>query len=84
MKQKDLVVLGLIVIVSAIFSLVISNYLFAAPSSRQQTVEVVGPISSTFTVPSNIYFNTNSIDPTQTIQVNLNANSTPFAKSTGN
>ena len=78
MKQKDIAVLGAVVVVSAIFSLVVSNYIFAAPSNRQQKVEVISKISPTFTTPSTTYFNKDSIDPTQTIQVGLGSNPTPF------
>ena len=78
MKQRDMVIIGLVVILSAIFSLVVSNLIFATPANRQQQVEVIGPISATFTTPSNQYFNSSSIDPTQTIQVVINANQTPF------
>jgi len=82
MKQKDFVLLGGVVVVAAIFSLVISNYLFAAPANRQQTVEVIAPINATFTTPSTAYFNSSSIDPTQTIQVNINTNQQPFGAGT--
>lgn len=85
MKQKDFMLLAIVVIVSAIFSLIISNLLFATPADRQQQVTIVNPINSTFTPPSNTYFNSSSIDPTQTVQVNINSNQTPFGtSSTGN
>lgn len=83
MKQKDIILIGLVVVISAIFSLVISNYIFATPADRQQQVEVVGPISTTFTTPSSAYFNSSSIDPTQTIQVGINSNQTPFGNTAG-
>ena len=82
MKQKDILLIGVIVVVSAIFSLIISNLIFSTPADRQQSVEVVGPISSTFTTPSTAYFNSSSIDPTQTISVGINSNTSPFGNST--
>lgn len=81
MKQKDLGVIIIVVIASAIVSVVASKYIFAKPSNREQKVETVGAITSTFTQPSNVYFNSSSIDPTQTIQVNLGTNTAPFGNS---
>jgi hypothetical protein len=83
MKQKDIVLIGVVIVASAIISLVFSNYIFATPADRQQKVEVAGPISTTFTTPSSTYFNSNSIDPTQTIQVGINANQSPFGSTAG-
>ncbi len=82
MKQKDLLTVVAVIVVSAIVSLVASNYIFAKPSNRQQQVETVGVINSNFTQPSPIFFNSGSIDPTQTIQVKLNNSTAPFSTST--
>lgn len=82
MKQKDLALIGAVIIVSAVLSLIISNKIFTTPADRQQQVEVAGPINSTFTTPSSTYFNANSIDPTQSIQIGTNANQTPFGNGT--
>jgi len=78
MKQKDIALIGVVVIISAVLSLVISNKIFATPADRQQQVEQVGSINSTFTTPSATYINGSSIDPTQTIQIGANTNQTPF------
>lgn len=82
MKQKDIALIGLVVIISAVLSLIISNKLFTTPADRQQQVVQVGSINDTFTTPSSTYFNNNSIDPTQTITVGPNQNSSPFGNST--
>jgi hypothetical protein len=83
MKQKDLLTVVAVIIFSAIVSIVASNYIFAKPSNRQQQVETVGVINSTFTQPNPVYFNSGSIDPTQTLQVKLNNTTQPFSISTG-
>jgi len=83
MKQKDIGVIALMVIISAVLSLIISNKIFTTPSDRQQEVEIVGPISSTFTSPSSTYFNSSSIDPTQSLQIGAFANQTPFGSGNG-
>jgi predicted permease len=78
MKQKDIALIIVVVFISAIMSFFVSQWLFAPPKARQQEVEVVGPISSSFTIPSSTYFNTNSVDPTQLIQIGNTANPNPF------
>ncbi|HKR82229.1 MAG TPA: hypothetical protein VJR27_04510 [Candidatus Saccharimonadales bacterium] len=78
MKQKDVILIIVIAFISAVLSLVLSNILFASPKSRKQTIEVVDPITSDFSMPSKKYFNNSSIDPTQLIQIGNNNNQTPF------
>ena len=81
MKQKDLVLIIVIVIFSAVVSFFISKAIFAPPKSRQQTVDVVQPITSEFQKPDTRYFNGSSLDPTQTITVSQNNNTNPFNNS---
>lgn len=81
MKQKDIAVLALVIVVSGIISLFISKYIFDKPANRQQQVESVDVITAKFTQPSTAYFNSNSIDPTQTINVNSNSNNNIFGNS---
>lgn len=78
MKQKDILLIVVIAIVATVASVIVSKVLFVTPSNRQQQVEVVEPISTTFTQPSTAYFNANSVNPTQTIQIGTNNNATPF------
>ena len=77
MKQKDIALILVVVFISGIVSFVVSGKLFAAKSSQQQ-VETVDKISSTFNVPDATYFNKNSIDPTQLIQIGNSSNPNPF------
>jgi hypothetical protein len=71
MKQKDIALILVVVFISAVASFVVSNMIFASPSNRQQQVEVVDS-------PDVRYFNNNSIDPTQLIQIGNNNNTNPF------
>jgi hypothetical protein len=78
MKQKDLGLIAVAIIFSAIFSFILSSKLITSPKNRQQTVEKVNPISADFPTPDNTYFNSNSIDPTQLITIGNNTNPQPF------
>jgi len=78
MKQKDIFTIVVIVIVSAVFSFVLSNFLISTPKNRQQKVEVVDPIGSEFIRPDTKYFNDQSINPTQKIQIGDSTNTKPF------
>lgn len=78
MKQKDIALIMIIVFISAVMSLIISNILFASPKNRQQKVEVVQPITADFNTPDTKYFNNNSFDPTQLIEIGNSSNPNPF------
>lgn len=56
----------------------IAKYTFGAPHNLQQQVEVVPTITSDFPAPDKQYFNSDSIDPTQLIQIGSNTNPAPF------
>ncbi len=79
MKQKDMALIAVIIIVSAVVSLLISNKIFASPANRQQKVEVVQPITADFPEPDKAYFNTEANDPTKLITIGQNTNSDPFS-----
>lgn len=78
MKQKDFMLILVIVFVSGVFSLVLSNFLFTSGDKRQEKVEVVEPISADFVQPSTKYFNSDSVDPTKLITIGENNNNQPF------
>jgi hypothetical protein len=82
MKQKDLALIAVIVIISAIVSLFASKTIFAPPKNRQQQVDVVQPITTDFPQPDSRYFNSSAFDPTQLITIGQNTNSNPFSTST--
>ena len=78
MKQKDIAIIIVVVFVSGLLSYFISNALFASPDNVTTEVEVVEPITADFPEPDTRYFNTNSINPTQTITIGDGQNQQPF------
>lgn len=78
MKQKDLIAIIGVVIVSGIFSYVICSKFINTPKNRQQTVEVVSAINSDFKLPNNKIFNSEAVNPTKLIEIGPNSNSQPF------
>lgn len=78
MKDKDIALIAVIVVVSAVFSLVLSNALISSPKNKKQQAEVVQAISSEMATPDKHYFNSNSFDPTKQITIEQNANPDPF------
>lgn len=78
MKQKDILLIVVVVIVSVVISVVVSKILITSPKNRQQKVEIVQPISPDFATADPKYFNSNSIDPTQRIQIGNSSNQKPF------
>lgn len=82
MKQKDIALIIVIAFISAIVSFLISGKLFVTPAGRAQKVEVVDVVESSFQQPSSKYFNKDSIDPTQLVQIGANNNQNPFSGQT--
>lgn len=80
MKQKDIALFIIIGVISAIISVVASNFFFTPDNVKQQKAEKVDTISAEFTIPTadNKYFNKDSINPTKLIQIGDDANNTPF------
>jgi hypothetical protein len=84
MKQKDIALIMVIVFVSVILSLFISKAIFAKPSSRQQEVEVVQPLTASFPTKANNQYFQGGFDPAQLIQIAPNNNPNPFNAPAGN
>lgn len=78
MKQKDFIIIGLVVFLGAILSLGLSRLFVSSEKSIQQ-VEHVQAISAEFKLPDERYFNDKAFDPTQIIKIQDNNNSAPFA-----
>lgn len=78
MKQKDIALIIVIVFFSGIVSFLISGKIFVTPDNRQQKVQTVDVIDSSFQKPSEKYFNSTSIDPAQLVQIGDNNNQNPF------
>lgn len=83
MKQKDIALIIIVVFVSGVISLVVSNFVFGSPEKRQEEVELVEPISAEFNVPAkdDKYFNSEALDPTLIIRIGDNSNEQPFKTS---
>lgn len=78
MKQKDIVLIIVVVFFSSVFSLILSSLFISSPKNRRTQVEVVDKIDPAFTQPDKTYFNADSIDPTKNIRIGDNLNSDPF------
>ena len=79
MKQKDIALIIVVAFISAIVSFFVSNKIFVTPANRQQDVQIVDKINPSFQTPSGKYFNSNSIDPTQTPTIGDANNQDPFS-----
>lgn len=78
MKSKDLTLIAVIGLASAIIALVVSNIFLAAPKDLKADVEVVQEITAEFPFPNKKYFNENSENPTRLIQIRENQTANPF------
>jgi hypothetical protein len=80
MKQKDIALFGIVAIVSAVFSVILSGVLITPPKDKNQKAEVVSLITNDFPTPgpNDKFFNKNSINPTKQIQIGDNTNTKPF------
>ena len=82
MKQKDIALIIFIAGISGIASYAVSHLVFATPANRQQQVAVVSPINTSFATPDPKFFNSQSIDPAELIEVGSGNNTNPFNGST--
>ena len=78
MKQKDIILIAIVVFVSGIVSIVASSIFISSPKNRHVKVEIIDPISSDFKQLDSRYFNAQSINPTQNIHIGDNPNPQPF------
>lgn len=78
MKQKDILLIAAVVVISGTVSFLISKVLFTVPKNRQTKVEIVQPISASFPQPDPRYFNNNALDPTKNITIGDTQNAQPF------
>ena len=57
MKQKDIIIIVAIAVISGIFSFAIANFLFGGQKAHKLTAPSVQAISSDFKLPDSTYFN---------------------------
>ena len=78
MKQKDLILIIVVVFFSGVISFVVSRIFITGGANRNLTAETVQPITSDFQSPDKSVFNDKAINPTQLIQIGDNKNKQPF------
>ena len=78
MKQKDIVIVVAVAIISGIFSFAIAKFMFGGEKIYKLTAPTVEPISSEFKLPDEQYFNKYSLNPTKDITIGDSSNATPF------
>jgi len=71
MKQKDIIIIVAIVIVSALFSYVLSSFIFGSQddASKLLSAPKVEPISNDFAPFDGRYFSKDALNPTQTVTI---------------
>lgn len=80
MKQKDILLIAVVVIFGGVIALVMSNMLISNPEKRSAQVEVVDAINSKFEDPDKKYFYPGALNPTQFIRIGPGSDPTdPFA-----
>ncbi len=79
MKKNDIVLIVVCVFIGGIFSFIVSTQLFG-PSSKTLEAETVEVISSEFTLPDNKYFNDQSFNYTQQIQIGNGSTNVQFGE----
>jgi hypothetical protein len=78
MKAKDIGIIAIVAIVSGVFSIILSNVFISTDSDKSQKAEVVDEISADFVRPDTRYFNEQSVNPAQIIQVDQDPNTDYF------
>lgn len=78
MKQKDFVLIIVVIFVSGVVSLLAAKTIFTTKASNLMTVEIVEPIKSEFKDPDKTVFNADAINPTQIIEIGGDNTQNPF------
>lgn len=78
MKQKDIVLILVMVFIGAVGAFLVSKWVFSSPGNREQKAEIVDVITADFPQPPPAYFNADSINPTQQIEIGGTTNPNPF------
>ena len=78
MKQKDIVLIIVVMFFSGVVSFAVSQIFISGGANRNLSAEIVQPITSDFQQPDKNVFNDKAINPTQLIQIGDNNNQKPF------
>ena len=79
MKQKDIAIIVISVVISGIFAYIICSQFIFSTAKNIQKAEVVKPINSILDIPDKTVFNSEAINPTKLIEIGPNTNTQPFA-----
>jgi hypothetical protein len=79
MKKNDIALIILIVSITLMVAFFIGKALIGTPASNPTKVEVVQPISASFTPPSSAIFNDTAVNPTETINIGNSNKEQPFS-----
>mgnify|MGYP000241717513 CR=1 FL=1 len=78
MKGRDLQIILLVAVISGIASVLLTDVFFSSEADRSQKVETAEKITTNFDRPDDLYFNANSFNPAQQIQIGQDPGSNPF------
>jgi hypothetical protein len=81
MKQKDILLIGVVIFISALVSFFVTQALFGGKKGQLQA-ETVQPITASFPAIDSRYINAQSIDPVKLISISKSDNSQPFSAQT--
>lgn len=80
MKKNDIALVVLIVSISLVVTYFVAKAIIGDPKGQEMSAEVVEPITSDLTEPSNKIFNRDAINPTVVIQIGDPSNQQPFGQ----
>lgn len=78
MKQKDILTIIIVAVISGFASFMIANALFGGSKSYKLTAPTVDKISPELTPPNTAYFNKDALNPTRNITIGDSTNTQPF------
>lgn len=78
MKKNDITVIIVTAIFACIVSVVLSSIIFTPKQAQKLKAQKIDPISSDFQQVDRRYFNSQSVNPTQVIQIGDNQNKNPL------
>lgn len=81
MKQQDIALIIVIAVIAAGISFFASTMIFSSGKNAELTVSQIDPISAEFKQPNTKYFNAESLNPTQLVQIGDSTHDNPFDKS---
>ena len=80
MKSKDIFSIIVLITISAVISIFVSNLLISSDENRSNKVEVVETVSNNLQRPPKEFFNENSVNPTRVIQIGAEDNKNLFGE----